>query len=98
MNVKGAQRRPWQPVAGSRVDVTEWQGFVYGGGSCPRTRDRERHSPPVLSPHASSHPQVSPPLTLDGPYSLGTQEGYQGAENQDQLHTEYHCSGEGLLL
>lgn len=80
------------------MDVTEWQGFVCRGKELPTyQRQRETLSPCAVSPRLLP-PPVSPPLTLDGPYSLGTQEGYQGAENQDQLHTEYHCSGEGLLL
>lgn len=76
-NVKEAQRRPGlSPVVRSTMEVTEWQGFVCGvcvggGGGChiPDAETLSLVPPP---------PQVSPALTLDGPYSPGTQEAHYG--------------------
>lgn len=87
LKVKGAQRRPWR--SRSRFQ----SGCARVAGICPQL-EGVAHRPetlfPELSPYLSSHPQVSPALTLDGPYSLGTQEAYQGVERQDQLHREDH--------
>lgn len=71
------------------MDVPEWLGFVHSWRELPIDQRWETLFP-ALSPYLSSHPQVSPALTLDGPYSLGTQEANQGVERQDQLHREDH--------